>query len=44
VTGTVVKSGASKGTFKTAPGAFDLSNKPFSLSGSWNCHGRFTKD
>jgi hypothetical protein len=44
VTGKVVKSGASKGTFKSAPGAFDLANKPFSVSGSWNCHGSFTKN
>jgi hypothetical protein len=44
VTGSVVKSGASKGTFHTASGAFDLSGKPFSLSGTWNCHGSFTKD
>ncbi len=44
VTGSVVKSGSSKGTFQTAPGAFDLAGKPFSLSGSWNCHGKFTKD
>jgi hypothetical protein len=43
VTGSVVKSGASKATFKTAPGASDLSGKPFSLSGSWNCHGSFAK-
>jgi hypothetical protein len=33
VTGSVVKSGSSKGTFSS--GAF---------SGSWNCHGKFTKD
>jgi hypothetical protein len=44
VTGKVVKSGASKGTFQTAPGASDLAGKPFSLSGTWNCHGSFTKD
>jgi hypothetical protein len=43
VTGKVVKSGASKGTFKTAAGASDLAGKPFSLSGSWNCHGNFAK-
>jgi hypothetical protein len=44
VTGTVVKSGSSKGTFQTASGSFDLSGKPFSLSGSWNCHGKFSKE
>jgi hypothetical protein len=44
VTGSVVKSGASKGTFQTASGAFDLSGNPFSLSGSWNCHGKFNKE
>jgi hypothetical protein len=44
VTGTVVKSGSSKGTFKTSPGADDLAGKPFSLSGSWNCHGQFDKN
>jgi hypothetical protein len=44
VTGTVVKSGSSKGTFATAPGGFDLSGKPLSLTGSWNCHGKFNKE
>src|ERR1700722_17690579 len=44
VTGTVVKSGSSKGTFQTASGSFDLSGKPFSVSGSWNCHGKFNKE
>jgi hypothetical protein len=44
VTGSVVKSGSSKGTFKSASGASDLSGKPFSVSGSWNCHGKFMKD
>ena len=43
VEGSVVKSGSSKGTFQTSSGASDLSGKPFSLSGSWNCHGEFTK-
>jgi hypothetical protein len=43
-TGTVVKSGASKGTFQTAAGASDLAGNPFSLSGSWNCHGKFNKE
>jgi hypothetical protein len=44
VTGTVVKSGSSKGTFQTASGSLDLSGNPFSLSGSWNCHGKFNKE
>jgi hypothetical protein len=44
VTGTVVKSGSSKGTFQSESGAFDLSGKPFSVSGSWNCHGKFNKE
>jgi hypothetical protein len=44
VTGTVAKSGSSKGTFQTEAGAFDLSGKPFSVSGSWNCHGKFNKE
>jgi hypothetical protein len=44
VAGTVVKSGSSKGTFQTESGSFDLSGKPFSLSGSWNCHGKFNKE
>ena len=44
VTGSVVKSGSSKGTFQTPSGASDMSGKPFSLSGSWNCHGKFSKD
>ena len=44
VTGSVVKSGSSKGTFQTSSGASDLSGKPFALSGSWNCHGKFSKD
>ena len=44
VTGSVVKSGSSKGTFQTSSGASDLSGKPFALSGSWNCHGKFNKD
>jgi hypothetical protein len=44
VTGSVVKSGSSKGTFQTSSGASDMSGKPFSLSGSWNCHGKFSKD
>ena len=44
VTGSVVKSGSSKGTFQAASGSFDLSGKPFSVSGSWNCHGKFNKD
>jgi hypothetical protein len=44
VTGSVVKSGSSKGTFHSASGADDLAGKPFSVSGSWNCHGQFTKD
>ncbi len=43
-TGSVVKSGSSKGTFQTSSGASDLSGKPFALSGSWNCHGKFSKD
>jgi hypothetical protein len=43
VTGNVTKSGSSKGTFQTKSGAFDLSGNPFSLSGSWNCHGKFIK-
>jgi len=36
VTGSVVKSGSSKGTFSSgaSTGAF---------SGSWNCHGKFLK-
>jgi hypothetical protein len=34
-TGSVVKSGSSKGTFRATSGGF---------SGSWNCHGKFTKD
>jgi hypothetical protein len=44
VEGAVVKSGSSRGTFQTASGAFDLSGKPFSLSGAWNCHGKFNKE
>jgi hypothetical protein len=44
VKGTVVKSGLSKGTFQAASGALDLSGNPFSVSGSWNCHGKFTKE
>ena len=44
VMGTVVKSGSSKGTFQTAPGSYDLAGKPFSLSGSWSCHGKFNKE
>jgi hypothetical protein len=34
-TGSVVKSGSSKGTFQDSAGAF---------SGSWNCHGKFTEN
>jgi hypothetical protein len=34
VTGTVVKSGSSKGTFQDSSAGF---------SGSWNCHGKFLK-
>jgi hypothetical protein len=41
--GTVVSSGSSKGTFKSAKGAYDNAGKPFSVSGSWNCHGAFAK-
>jgi hypothetical protein len=41
--GTVVSKGTSKGTFKSAKGAYDLLGKPFSVSGSWNCHGAFAK-
>jgi hypothetical protein len=44
VTGSVVKSGSSKGTFQTPSGASDMSGKQFSLSGSWNCHGKFSRD
>jgi hypothetical protein len=44
VTGTVVMSGSSKGTFQTEAGAYDLSGKPFSLSRSWNCHGKISKE
>jgi len=44
VTGSVVKSGSSKGTFQSSSGASDLSGKPFAVSGSWNCHGKFSKD
>jgi hypothetical protein len=36
VTGSVVKSGSSKGTFSSAAGSG-------SFSGSWNCHGKFLK-
>jgi hypothetical protein len=43
VTGSVVKSGSSKGTFHSASGATDLAGKPFAVSGSWNCHGAFAK-
>jgi hypothetical protein len=43
VSGTVVSKGTSKGTFKSAKGAYDLSGKPFSVSGSWNCEGAFAK-
>jgi hypothetical protein len=44
VTGTVAKSGSSKGTFQAPSGSFDLSGNPFSLSGYWNCHGKFNKE
>jgi hypothetical protein len=43
VSGTVVSKGTSKGTFKSAKGAYDLAGKPFSVSGSWNCNGAFAK-
>jgi hypothetical protein len=33
-TGSVIKSGSSKGTFQNSSGGF---------SGSWNCHGKFLK-
>jgi hypothetical protein len=41
--GTIKSTGASKGTFKSPPNSYDLAGKPFSFSGSWNCHGAFTK-
>jgi hypothetical protein len=41
--GTIAMSGASKGTFQTAKGATDSNGKPYSLSGTWNCHGAFAK-
>jgi hypothetical protein len=43
VSGTVVSKGTSKGTFKSAKGAYDVLGKPFSVSGSWNCEGAFAK-
>jgi hypothetical protein len=42
--GTIASNGGSKGTFKTGKGAYDASGKPFSVSGSWNCHGAFAKN
>jgi hypothetical protein len=42
--GTIVSKGTSEGTFKSAKGAYDSLGKPFSVSGSWNCHGAFAKD
>ncbi|HEY5274903.1 MAG TPA: hypothetical protein VIJ34_16970 [Acidimicrobiales bacterium] len=43
VSGTVAAKGTSKGTFKSAKGAYDALGKPFSVSGSWNCEGAFAK-
>jgi hypothetical protein len=40
VTGSVVKSGSSKGTFSNGISVGGVS-PPF--TGSWNCHGKFTK-
>jgi hypothetical protein len=40
VTGSVVKSGSSKGTFSKGVSVGGVS-PPF--TGSWNCHGKFTK-
>jgi hypothetical protein len=37
VTGSVVKSGSSKGTFSSGASSG-------SFNGSWNCHGKFNKD
>jgi hypothetical protein len=39
-TGSVVKSGSSKGTFSSGT-SLGTSSTPF--SGSWNCHGKFEK-
>jgi hypothetical protein len=40
VTGKVVKSGSSKGTFRSEPGAAAGD----SFTGTWNCHGAFAKE